>query len=306
VQPERTTAATPLVPATRAVAATVLAVAVSAVLDAVLREPPAPGHPVRWAGRYLDRAARHVPAAPPGAAASRGGAAWALGLFAAIAAGLAAERVCRRLPLPAGAVARGVLLWPLWSGRLLADEVAAVDVALDRSLADGRGALARIVSRDTSGLAPAEVRAAAIESLAENLSDSVVAPLLSFAVGGLPAAAAYRYVNTADAMWGYRSSRWEHAGRVAARVDDLANLVPARLTAALLLAGASPATWRRLPGQARRTASPNSGWPMAAVALRLGLRLAKPGAYVLHPQGRAPGPGDVRRALALTLWRWVR
>lgn len=287
---------------TRVIAAKVLAVAVSVVLDAVLREPPTPWHPVRWAGRYLDRAARHVPAAPPGAAVSRGGAAWALGLLAAMAAGTVAERACRRLSPPAGALAQGVLLWPLWSGRLLADEVASVEAALERSLVEGRRALARIVSRDTAVLDAAEVRAAAIESLAENLSDSVVAPLLWFAVGGLPAAAAYRYVNTADAMWGYRTPRWQHAGRVAARADDLANLVPARLTAGLLLAGAPAAAWRGLAREARRTASPNAGWPMAAIALRLGLRLAKPGVYVLHPRGRSPGPGDIRRALALTPW----
>ncbi|MGF1663031.1 MAG: CobD/CbiB family cobalamin biosynthesis protein, partial [Kineosporiaceae bacterium] len=224
----------------------------------------------------------------------------------AVAAGVAAEGTCRRLPPAAAALLRGVALWPLWSGRLLAEEVAAVETALGRSLADGRGALARIVSRDTSALDAAEVRASAIESLAENLSDSVVAPLVWFAVGGLPAAAAYRWVNTADAVWGYRTPRWEHAGRVAARADDLANLVPSRLTAALLLVGAPAAAWRRLPTEARGTASPNSGWPMAAVGLRLGLRLAKPGAYVLHPGGRLPAPGDVRRALSLTPWRRVR
>jgi adenosylcobinamide-phosphate synthase len=282
------------------------AVAVSAVLDTLLREPPTRLHPVVWSGRYLDRAARHVPAAPPLAALTRGATAWLLGLLVAVGTGVVAERACRRLPPAAAALARGAALWPLWSGRLLADEVAAVEAALDRSLDEGRRALGRIVSRDPTALDAAHVRASAIESLAENLSDSVVAPLLWFAVGGLPAAAAHRYVNTADAVWGYRTPRWEHAGRVAARADDLANLVPARLTAALLLVGAPAAAWRRLPREARRTPSPNGGWPMAAVALRLGLRLAKPDSYVLHPGGRLPGPGDVRRALALTPWRGAR
>jgi adenosylcobinamide-phosphate synthase len=281
----------------------VAAVVVSALLDATCREPPARWHPVVWCGRYLDRAARHVPAAPRAAATGAGAVAWALGLAAAVTSAAVAERACRRMPAPAAAVARGLLLWPLWSGRMLADEVAAVEHALaTRGTQAGRDALSRIVSRDTADLDPAGIRASAIESLAENLSDSVVAPLLWFAVGGLPGAAAYRYVNTADALWGYRSERWRHAGAVAARADDLANLLPARLTAAALLVGAPREVWCRLPVEARRTPSPNAGWPMAAVALRLGLRLAKPGVYVLNRGGREPGGADVARALRLVPW----
>ena len=189
---------------------------------------------------------------------------------------------------------RGLALWPLLSARMLLAEVAAVEAAVRRDPAAGRAALSRIVSRDTSGLTGEEVRAAAVASLAENLSDSVVAPLAWYVAAGLPGAALHRYANTADACWGYRSPRWEHAGRVAARVDDLLNLVPARLTAALL---ARPADRRRLRAEARRTASPNAGWPMAAMALRLDLALAKRGHYELNAGGAAPGPGDVAAAL---------
>ena len=165
--------------------------------------------------------------------------------------------------------------------------------------------LSRIVSRDTSGLTDDEIRGAAVETLAENLSDSVVAPLMWFVVAGLPGAALYRFANTADASWGYLTPRWRYAGRPAARVDDAMNLVPARLTAALLL---GPVGWQGVRTEARKTPSPNAGWPMAAMALRLDLRLAKRDHYDLHPSGSPAGPEAVpaavrvaRRAAALAV-----
>jgi adenosylcobinamide-phosphate synthase len=147
------------------------------------------------------------------------------------------------------------------------------------------------------------VRESAIESLAENLNDSVVAPRFWFVLLGLPGAALYRFANTADAMWGYPGSRggrfWQWAGKWAARADDVLSWVPARITAALLAAVHGGLHWQRLAQEARKTPSPNSGWPMAAMALALGVRLAKPGVYVLHPAGREPGPLDTRRAAKL-------
>jgi adenosylcobinamide-phosphate synthase len=150
------------------------------------------------------------------------------------------------------------------------------------------------VSRDTAALDATQVREAAIETLAENLNDSVIAPLFWFAIAGLPGAAVYRFANTADAMWGYRDHR-EWAGKFAARADDLLSWLPARLSALALLA-ARPALLPRLAGEARRTPSPNSGWPMAAMALRLDLKLGKPGVYQLNSSGAQPGPGDVALA----------
>lgn len=132
---------------------------------------------------------------------------------------------------------------------------------------------------------------------AENLSDSLVAPLVWFVVAGLPGAAVYRYVNTADEMWGYRSQDWCWAGTAAARADDLANLLPARLTALLLAAPAVAVPVLRR--EAARTASPNAGWPMAALALRLGVRLPKRGVYVVNPAGRQPGAADAAAAVLL-------
>ncbi|WP_197683537.1 adenosylcobinamide-phosphate synthase CbiB [Jiangella alkaliphila] len=267
-------------------------------LDAAFREPPLAVHPVRWTGRYLAWAARRVPSGPPGRAVATGALAWAFGAVTAYGAGLLVSRAAARLPSPLRPVAVGVALWPLFAHRMLLDEVAGVERALaSGGVAAGRAAVARIVSRDVSELTPDEIRQAAVESLGENLSDSVVAPLFWYAVGGLPAAALYRFANTADAVWGYRTPRWNHAGRVAARADDLLNLVPARLTG-LLLAGRT-VSWERLRAEAALTPSPNAGWPMAALALRLGVWLAKPGVYALGAGGRAVEPGDVRAALRL-------
>jgi adenosylcobinamide-phosphate synthase len=158
------------------------------------------------------------------------------------------------------------------------------------------------VSRDVATLGAAEVRESAIESLAENLNDSVVAPLFWFVLLGLPGAAVYRFANTADAMWGYLGARngrdWTWAGKWAARADDALSWLPARLTA-LLLHGhfAGRAALSTLRREARRTPSPNSGWPMAAMALGLGVRLGKPGVYALNATAPSPCADDVPRAV---------
>ncbi|MDO4796205.1 MAG: CobD/CbiB family cobalamin biosynthesis protein, partial [Brachymonas sp.] len=149
----------------------------------------------------------------------------------------------------------------------------------------------------------AQVRESALESLAENLNDSVIAPLCWFTLLGLPGAAFFRYADTADSMWGYRGTyrgqRWEWAGKWTARADDVLAWLPARLSglALCLLGGLQGAT--RLRTEARQTPSPNSGWPMAAMALALGVRLRKPGAYTLNASGAAPTPAHVVQAIRL-------
>jgi adenosylcobinamide-phosphate synthase len=155
-----------------------------------------------------------------------------------------------------------------------------------------------------SGLDAGQVRETAIESLAENLNDSVAAPVFWFVLFGLPGAALYRYANTADAMWGYRGMRggrdWTWAGKWAARADDVLSWLPARLTAALLWATAACRfSWPALRREARRTLSPNGGWPMAAMALALGVRLGKPGVYALNADGASPGPQETACAIRL-------
>jgi adenosylcobinamide-phosphate synthase len=174
---------------------------------------------------------------------------------------------------------------------------------LAESLPVGRARLAWLVSRDVQALSEAEVRESAIESLAENLNDSVVAPIFWFVLLGLPGAALYRFANTADAMWGYRGiyngRDWAWAGKWAARADDVLSWLPARLTALLLALVNGGLSLRAVRREAGCTPSPNSGWPMAAMALALGVSLHKPGVYVLHEQGRAPLASDTARAAVL-------
>jgi adenosylcobinamide-phosphate synthase len=153
-------------------------------------------------------------------------------------------------------------------------------------------------------LSESQVRECAIESLAENLNDSVVAPVFWFLVFGLPGAVVYRFANTADAMWGYKGLRagmdWEWAGKWAARADDVMSWIPARITALLIAAPAGGLPFARLRSDAAATPSPNSGWPMAAMALALGARLSKPGVYALNEAGRAPDAAATARALRLS------
>jgi adenosylcobinamide-phosphate synthase len=249
-------------------------------------------------GGYLDAVSALIPMGPPKKAMLLGGMGWLTGAAASVTAGLAVEGAVRDASFWRRATVLGAALWPLFAHTLLLDEVAAVERSLTESVEAGRAAVSRIVSRDVSGLSEEHVRQAAIESLAENLSDSVVAPLFWFAVGGLPAVALYRFCNTADAKWGYRTPRWRHAGTVAARADDLLNLIPARLTG-LMLWRQTGLPYGALQREACRTPSPNAGWPMAAMALRLGIRLEKLGVYSLGMSGRPPMASDTRAALRL-------
>jgi len=164
-------------------------------------------------------------------------------------------------------VVSSVLIFYSLAGKTLIDEVREVFRAVDRSVEEGRRQVGRIVGRDTSALTPHEIRTAALETLAENLSDGVVAPLFWLAVAGVPGMVAYKMVNTLDSMIGYRTDRYRRFGTVAARIDDAANFVPARLTALgmLLVSGRLGLAGFVLRNGCRH-ASPNSGWPEAALA----------------------------------------
>jgi adenosylcobinamide-phosphate synthase len=204
------------------------------------------------------------------------------------------------------AVVTALLLKPLFAVRALRDAAFVVRDALEGDdLAAARKGLSALCSRSPDSLDAASLAAAAIESVAENASDSIVAPLLFFAVFGLPGAAFYRAVNTLDAMMGYRGEL-EYAGKASARLDDLLNIVPSRITA-LLLVAAGAATgedvrrgWRVVRRDARRTESPNAGFPMAAMAGLLGVRLEKEGHYALGDARRPVGAADITAAWRLT------
>lgn len=210
---------------------------------------------------------------------------------------------------PAGLVLQAAALTTMLSVRDLAGAAGAVARDLER----GRLEAARrtvghhLVSRPTAALGEGHVASAAVESAAENLTDSCLAPLLFYVIFGLPGAAAYRAVNTADAMIGYRQGALEHFGKVAARLDDVLNLIPARLAALALvvaapLAGADGArAWAVMRRDHARTASPNAGWTMAAMAGALGVRLEKPGHYTLG-EGALPGVIEIETGVLILRW----
>ena len=166
------------------------------------------------------------------------------------------------------------------AGTSLIREVRAVFLALDRSLDEGRRQVARIVGRDTAELSPQEVRTAALETLAENLSDGVIAPLFWFALLGTPGMLAYKMVNTLDSMIGYKTDRYRLFGCWAARIDDVANFIPARLTALLMvLVAGKPFLVQFVWRNGKNHASPNSGYPEAALAGILNCRFGGPHFY---------------------------
>ena len=321
-----------LSPLTSAGSATLVfatALLVALAIDRYLGEPATRYHPVvwmgnylSWAGRQLQRVARQERAFTQQASADQAQDFKAFWLAAFIwCVGAATIYIASGLlqtylmtlpdvlgPLAGGALAAlllGAALKTLLAWAMLKNEVLAVENALNPaqggSLADGRARLRWLVSRDVAHLTDTQVRESAIETLAENLNDSVVAPIFWFVLLGLPGAALYRFANTADAMWGYRGiykgQNWAWAGKWAARADDLLSWIPARITGVLLAVVSRGVTWKTLRLEARRTASPNSGWPMAAMALALGVSLQKPGVYVLNAAGRAPLAQDTQRAI---------
>ena len=319
------------------------AVLTALAVDALWGEPPTRWHPVVWMGRALDAAGQRIaPAAPTGrdlrsfwlaalawcalaalfmiaAALLQAGVQWLLWGGRAPAMAPLSSAALRPLLCEPGmdmaaleqavrallaALLLGALLKPLMALALLQSEVRAVEAALTESLDAGRARLAWLVSRDVAQLSAEEVRQSAIETLAENLNDSVIAPLFWFLLLGLPGAALYRFANTADAMWGYPGLRgqgdkqryWQWAGKWAAYADDVLSWIPARITALLLALAGGGVRLRKLAQEARKTPSPNSGWPMAAMALALGVRLSKPGVYSLNASACPPTAGAVAQA----------
>jgi len=280
------------------------ALGVALALDLACGEPPAAAHPVVGIGKLIAWSERRAPRSAPGQLLY--GAALALGVPIGVGALAAcAERVAEPLPTPARVLLLGAALKPAFALRALLGAGARLQGLLEHDdLPAARREVRALVSRDTSALDGGLLAAAAIESLAENLTDSVVAPLLAYALGDLPAAYAYRAVNTLDSMVGYRG-RYEWLGKAGARLDDAANLLAARLSALLLSAaapaiGASPrAALAGMRRDRRATASPNAGWTMAAAAGALNVRLEKRGHYVLNGAAPEPTPADIARARRL-------
>ncbi|GAB4555632.1 MAG: cobalamin biosynthesis protein CobD [Rhizobacter sp.] len=282
-----------------------LALLLAWALDTLFGEPNDAFHPVAWLGKLLWPLGCRLRVMQPNAAFWGGTLTW---LVLAVTLGSVSWWVQRRvlgLSLWWSVPILALLLKPMLAWRMLRDEVLAVEDALAEGLEPARERLSRLVSRDLAGLNEEALRETAIETLAENLNDSVIAPLFWFAVAGLPGAVIYRFANTADAMWGYRGV-WEYAGKWAAWADDVLSWLPARITALSLYPAWRSATWRSLRRQAGRTPSPNGGWAMGAMALRLGVRLAKPGVYVLNETGASPSSRNMAQALGFaTMAAWA-
>lgn len=199
------------------------------------------------------------------------GALTAIGLISIVFAVTAL--VLSQLPLVPKLIVETIGVFYCLAGTTLIKEVKDVSSALNVSLESGRRQVARIVGRDTENLSEQEVRAAALETLAENLSDGVIAPIFWYALLGLPGMMAYKMVNTLDSMIGYRNERYKDFGCVAARIDDIANYIPARLTALLMMVSAGCLSkWKNVEKYGSAHASPNSGWPEAALATILDCR----------------------------------
>jgi adenosylcobinamide-phosphate synthase len=228
----------------------------------------------------------------------------------AAALGLAAQRAARGSAAASLAVT-ACATWLVLGGRSLEREADAVHRRLaDGDLPGARGQLTHLVGRDTSRLGPGEIARAVVESVAENTSDAVVAPLLWGAVAGVPGLLGYRAANTLDAMVGHRNARYERYGWASARLDDLLNLPAARLSGLLAMAAApsrAPAAWRVWRRDAARHPSPNAGVIEAAFAGSLGVRLGGTNVYygsrvehrAIMDGGRPAEPGDIRRATLL-------
>jgi len=279
------------------------------IADAIIGEPAwlwrRLPHPVVGMGRLIEALERRL---------NRGRARKCKGLLALavlIGAGALAGVALAQLGFFAEVLVAAVLL----AQRSLSDHVRDVADQLRNGLPEGRVAVAKIVGRDPERLDRAGVARAAIESAAENFSDGVIAPAFWLAIAGLPGLIAYKLVNTADSMIGYKSERYRDFGWAAARFDDLINWPAARLSAVLLVTAAGrPGVLLRVPSEAAKHSSPNAGWPEAAVALALGYGLAGPRVYasgltddpIINAIGRRDlGPSDIDATLGVVWRAWA-
>jgi adenosylcobinamide-phosphate synthase len=255
------------------------------LLDLALGDPPGWPHPVRLIGRAITYW-ENVLYQPTVMA---GGLFWLAVMGTTLTGVIAVLSVAALLPSVAGIMLLSYCVYAGLATRSLHQESRQVEEALNRSdLARARKTLSMIVGRETAHLGPEEIRRAVIETVAENLSDGVVAPMFYILLLGLPGLFLYKAANTMDSMVGYKNLRYGKFGRVAARADDVLNFLPARLAALLMVPAAATAglNWRRCWAMLRRDAgqasSPNAGWPEAAMAGALGVQLGGPSTYFGH------------------------
>lgn len=272
--------------------------------DLLLGDPPNRFHPTAWMGNLIAFLKRFRPYGNRFAEFACGIFILLIGIGLTVGITLLLDRFAASLPAWAGLPLEGLFLSLTISLRGLNHAAKDVQTALEKgNLPEARRLLSwHLVSRDTSQLNESQVTAAAIESVAENASDGIITPLFFYAIGGLPAAFAYRFANTADSMLGYRDTEREWLGKFPARFDDLLNFIPARLTGLFIilsspLCGASfTNAWKISWRDSSHTASPNAGVPMSAMAGALEVELEKVDHYQLGKGQRHPSASDLLRA----------
>ena len=273
----------------------ITAILIGWTADKLLGDPERLPHPVVLFGKLIAAGERRL---NHGKRRRMKGAALAVTLIAATFGATAGLIVLSGMASPALRTAvEAVMIFYCLAGTTLIREVKGVFAALDVSTEQGRKQVARIVGRDTSQLTDNEIRKAALETLAENLSDGVIAPMFWLLLLGVPGMAAYKMINTLDSMIGYRTERYKRFGTAAARIDDAANYIPARLTALLMIAVAGkPELLKFVTRNGKRHASPNSGYPEAALAGILNCRFGG-GHYYFNEYFDKPFIGDNDRQL---------
>ncbi len=270
--------------------------ALAVAIDWLFGDPPNAFHPVAWFGKFVSAIERRAPHARPRDELLFGAGIAVSGIAIAAAPTILIEKLLRGRGI-FGGFALAALLKMTFAWRTLIESGEKVRHDLESDQADAaRTELRALVSRDTATLGSSHLAAASIESLAENASDSFIAPLFYYHLFGLPGAFAYRAVNTMDSMLGYHG-RYEYLGKIPARFDDAMNFIPARITALLIvIAARSRRAWRVTRRDHALTASPNAGYPMSAMAGALDVHLEKVDHYRLNESARAPEPHDIRRA----------
>ena len=273
----------------------ITAILIGWTADKLLGDPERLPHPVVLFGKLIAAGERRL---NHGKRRRMKGAALAVTLIATTFGATAGLIALAGMASPALRTAvEAVMIFYCLAGTTLIREVKGVFAALDVSTEQGRKQVARIVGRDTSQLTDNEIRKAALETLAENLSDGVIAPMFWLLLLGVPGMAAYKMINTLDSMIGYRTERYKRFGTAAARIDDAANYIPARLTALLMIAVAGkPELLKFVARNGKRHASPNSGYPEAALAGILNCRFGG-GHYYFNEYFDKPFIGDNDRQL---------
>ena len=273
----------------------ITAILIGWTADKLLGDPERLPHPVVLFGKLIAAGERRL---NHGKHRRMKGAALAVTLIATTFGATAGLIALAGMASPALRTAvEAVMIFYCLAGTTLIREVKGVFAALDVSTEQGRKQVARIVGRDTSQLTDNEIRKAALETLAENLSDGVIAPMFWLLLLGVPGMAAYKMINTLDSMIGYRTERYKRFGTAAARIDDAANYIPARLTALLMIAVAGkPELLKFVARNGKRHASPNSGYPEAALAGILNCRFGG-GHYYFNEYFDKPFIGDNNRQL---------